>query len=131
MANANVVFDHVHLISENPEATANWYSDKLGGEIVGSGEVRGAPSIQVSFKGATIIVRGQRPGEEVAEKPGLEWGTDHFGFQIDGDFDGFCSELKNKGVTFTMDPVDFTPTVRIAFIKDPDGALIELLQRKG
>lgn len=127
---STIVFDHVHLISEDPRSAAEWYADKLGGRIMGSAEFRGAPQVIVSFEGATIIVRGQRTGEEAAEKPGLEWGTDHFGFSVKGDFDGFCDDLKKNGVTFTLDPVDFTPTVRIAFIDAPDNVSIELLQRK-
>ena len=131
MSDANVVFDHVHLISKDPQSTAEWYVEKLGGKVVGKSEVRGAPQIIVSFKGATIIVRGQRTGEDVGEKGELQWGTDHFGFSLAGDFDGFCGALKKKGVKFTIDPVDFGPTVRIAFIEAPDGVSIELLQRKG
>jgi catechol 2,3-dioxygenase-like lactoylglutathione lyase family enzyme len=131
MRNANMVFDHVHLVSKDPKSTADWYAEKLEGKVVNRSEVRGAPSIVVAFKGATIIIRGQRTGEQVKEKNGIEWGTDHFGFRVDGDFDGFCGELKKNGVKFTVDPVDFSPTVRIAFIEAPDGVSIELLQRKG
>ncbi|MEE9435406.1 MAG: VOC family protein [Candidatus Adiutricales bacterium] len=130
MPDDNIVFDHVHLISEDPRSAAEWYADKLGGRIIGSAEIRGAPQVIVAFEGATIIVRGQRTGEEAAGKPGLQWGTDHFGFSVKGDFDGFCDDLKKNGVTFTLDPVDFTPTVRIAFIEAPDNVSIELLQRK-
>jgi catechol 2,3-dioxygenase-like lactoylglutathione lyase family enzyme len=131
MTDASIVFDHVHLISEDPQSTASWYADKLGGKIVSSNEVRGAPQVLVAFEGATIIVRGQRPGEQSGRKQGLQWGTDHFAFHVHGDFDGFCAELKKNGVTFTIDPVDFSPSVRIAFIEAPDGVSIELLQRKG
>ena len=130
MSEASIVFDHVHLISQDPQSTAEWYVENLGGKIVGKSEFRGASQSIVAFKGATIIVRGQRTGEEVNDKSGLEWGTDHFGFSVKGDFDGFCGNLKKNGVKFTMDPVDFTPTVRIAFIEAPDGVSIELLQRK-
>lgn len=130
MPDDNIVFDHVHLISEDPRSAAEWYADKLGGRIIGSAEFRGAPQVIVAFEGATVIVRGQRTGEEAAAKPGLEWGTDHFGFSVKGDFDGFCDDLKKNGVTFNLDPVDFTPTVRIAFIDAPDNVSIELLQRK-
>jgi hypothetical protein len=80
---------------------------------------------------ATVIIRGQRPEEKVADKTGFEFGTDHFGFRIEGDFDGFCGGLKKSGVKFTVDPMDFTPSLRIAFIEAPDGVSIELLQRKG
>jgi lactoylglutathione lyase len=131
MSNTNMVFDHVHLVSKDPKSTAAWYAEKLGGKVVNSSEVRGVPQIVVAFKGATIIIRGQRTGEQVMEKNGIQWGTDHFGFRIDGDFDGFCGELKKNGVKFTVDPVDFSPTVRIAFIEAPDGVSIELVQRKG
>ena len=130
MTDNSVVFHHVHLISEDPESAASWYVDRLGAKKIGSNEVLGAPQAIVAFEGATIIIRGQRPGEQVESKQNLQWGTDHFGLQIGGDFDGFCDGLKKKGVPFTMDPTDFTPTVRIAFIEAPDGVSIEILQSK-
>ncbi len=130
MRDANIVFDHVHLISEDPQSVASWYVDKLGGKIIATHEIRGAPQVVVAFDGATMIVRGQRTGEQPGRKHGLQWGTDHFGFHVHGDFDGFCDDLRKKGVRFTVDPVDFTPNVRIAFIEAPDGVVIELLQRK-
>ena len=130
MANASVGFDHVHLVSEDPKNTADWYADKLGGEIVRSGEVKGAPQVYVSFGGFIVIVRGQRPAEKANAKPGLEWGIDHFGVRVKGDFDGFCSDLKRKGVKFSLEPTDFNPTTRIAFINAPDGVSVELLNRK-
>jgi catechol 2,3-dioxygenase-like lactoylglutathione lyase family enzyme len=130
MANASLSFDHVHLVAKDPKSTASWYVEKLGGEIVRSVEVKGAPQVYVSIAGALVIVRGQRPGESVAGKPGLEWGVDHFGLRVKGDFDGFCSGLRSKGVTFSLEPVDFNPSTRIAFINAPDGVSIELLNRK-
>jgi len=126
----SIVFDHVHVISENPQSAASWYADMLGGKIVASVETRGAPQYVVAFKGATIIVRGQRPGERMGRRSGLQWGTDHFGFHVSGDFDGFCDELRKKGVIFTVEPVDFSASLRLAFIEAPDGMIVELLQRK-
>lgn len=131
MSDKKMVFDHVHLVSKDPEETAGWYVDKLGGKITESSEVGGAPQIYVDFTGATLIVRGQRTGEQANDKKGLTWGTDHFGFHVDGDFDGFCDALKSKGVVFTRGPEDFGTTLRLAFIEAPDGVSIELLQRKG
>jgi catechol 2,3-dioxygenase-like lactoylglutathione lyase family enzyme len=131
MTDASIAFDHVHLISQDPQSAASWYAEMLGGKIIASQEVRGAPQFVVAFGGATILIRGQRPGEQPESKGKLQWGTDHFGFQVQGDFDGYCDALKRKGARFTLDPVDFGPKVRIAFIEAPDGAVIELLQRKG
>jgi catechol 2,3-dioxygenase-like lactoylglutathione lyase family enzyme len=93
-------------------------------------DVLGAPQIYVSFGDAIVIIRGQRPAEEAADRPGLQWGVDHFGMRVRGDFDAFCAELRGKGVEFSMEPTDFNPTTRIAFINAPDGVSVELLNRK-
>jgi lactoylglutathione lyase len=130
MDNPSIAFDHVHIISEDPESAAAWYVEKLEGKIIRSQAVRGALQVVVAFGDTTIILRGRRPGEEVVTKQGMAWGTDHFGFRVEGDFNGFCDDLKEKGVTFSLDPVDFSPNVRIAFIDAPDEVSIELLQRK-
>jgi catechol 2,3-dioxygenase-like lactoylglutathione lyase family enzyme len=130
MPDANLSFDHVHLVAKDPHATAQWYVDKLGGQVWKSADLRGAPQVYVSLAGALVIVRGQRPGESVAGKPGPEWGVDHFGLRVQGDFDAFCAGLKAKQVAFSLEPTDFNPTTRIAFIKAPDAVAIELLSRK-
>ena len=130
MPNASLAFDHVHLVSKDPHAAASWYVDKLGGKVIRSSDIRGAPQIYVSLGDATVIVRGQRPAELAAEKPSLQWGIDHFGVRVKGDFDGFCAGLRSQGVAFSLEPTDFNPTTRIAFIQAPDGVSIELLNRK-
>ena len=129
MSNASLAFDHVHLVSKDPDATANWYVDKLGGKVIRSGDVQGAPQIYVSLGNAMVIVRGQRPAELAAEKAGLQWGVDHFGMRVKGDFDGYCAGLRSEGVAFSKEPTDINPTTRIAFIQAPDGVSIELLTR--
>ena len=119
------------MLSKNPQATANWYVDKLGADIVRSGEVRGAPQFYVAIGGGSmVIVRGERPGETAGDKSGSEWGVDHFGVRIQGDFDAFCAGLKAKGVVFSVEPKDNNPTTRLAFINAPDGVSVELLSRK-
>ncbi|WP_449411880.1 hypothetical protein [Methylobacterium komagatae] len=37
--------------------------------------------------------------------------------------------MKGKGVSFRTDIIARSPTLRIAFLDGPDGAVIELLQR--
>lgn len=32
MSDVNVTFDHVHIMSEDPESAAAWYANILGGE---------------------------------------------------------------------------------------------------
>lgn len=130
MTDTSISFDHIHLVSKDPHVTALWYVDTLGGTIGKSSEVHGAPQIYVSWGNATVIVRGERPAERPTDRSNLQWGIDHFGLQVKGNFDGFCAGLRGKGVRFTMDPTQANPTTRIAFIQAPDGVSVELVNRK-
>lgn len=140
MSGAQVMFDHVHIICKDPEAAAQWYADMLGGTIVRRAEVRGAPQIAVQFTGATLLIRGQRPGEQPGDKNSLQhfanfvshdqWGTDHFGFKVAGDLRDFCKAIKDKGGTFAVEPYEFTPGTCIAYLAGPDGVSIELVESK-
>ncbi len=40
-----------------------------------------------------------------------------------------CRELKNKGVEFTVPERELRPGVRIAMVKDPDGNIVEFVER--
>jgi catechol 2,3-dioxygenase-like lactoylglutathione lyase family enzyme len=66
MSNPAFKFDHVHIISKDPEASANWYAEMFGATIAANTMARGAPQIFVDLGGMTILVRGQRPGEDPA-----------------------------------------------------------------
>ena len=131
MPNPNITFDHVHMISKDPKTAAQWYVDKLGGDIVRDVAVKGAPQLYVEIGGgAMLIVRGERPGESTDDKNKLEWGVDHFGVRVKGDFMAFCNGLKAKGVAFSVEPTEFNPSTQLAFINAPDGVSVELLNRK-
>jgi catechol 2,3-dioxygenase-like lactoylglutathione lyase family enzyme len=137
MSNISFAFDHVHLVSNDPQTTVRWYVDKFGGKVIRDMFMYGAPQISVVLGAAMLIVRGQRPAELAAEKPGLQWGVDHFGLDVQGDFDACCAALRSKGVVFTrmdptfapLDPAEPRLTIRVAMIEAPDGVKIELLQR--
>src|SRR5205814_6282312 len=95
MSNPAFRFDHVHIISDNPRASAEWYVEMFGATIAADTIARGAPQIFVELGGVTILIRGKRPGEApVATRPIRpfadfsshdSWGTDHFGFMYQGD----------------------------------------------
>ncbi len=133
-------FDHIHLISEDPKATAAWYEEILGGEIVADYELRGAPQINVRVGGMQVIIRGRRPGESpVSTRPMQdfadysshdEWGTDHFGYTYHGDLDAFCEEIRGKGATLAVEPWEFSPGSLICYVAAPDGVSIELVQAR-
>jgi len=132
-------FDHIHLISRHPKAAADWYVEMFGGKIAAVQEnLRGAPQLDVRISGMTIVIRGQRPGEQpTVPKPmhafdGYSshdgWGTDHFGFTYRGDLRAFCTELKAKGVRMAVEPWEFKPGMVLCYVAAPDGVSIELIQ---
>ncbi len=102
-------FDHIHIISQSPKDSANWYVQMLGADIVADTVARGAPQIFIEIGGKTIIIRGQRPGEAPTAARLIQqyadysshnaWGTDHFGFLYHGDLRAFCDDLRAKGVS--------------------------------
>lgn len=57
----------------------------------------------------------------------LQIGLRHVGFKC-RDTDATTARLKAADVPFTLDPLDATGGVRIAFFKDPDGTLLEVVQ---
>ena len=62
MSNPAFKFDHIHIISENPRASANWYVEMFGATTAADTVARGAPQIFVDLGGMTILIRGRRSG---------------------------------------------------------------------
>jgi catechol 2,3-dioxygenase-like lactoylglutathione lyase family enzyme len=123
-----LTWDHVHLRSPNPEATAKWFESMLGGEVIRSMQ-EGKPRIDVKLGGANVFIAPVTAGDGVNAPPTTPYqGLDHFGLTCTG-IDAIAAELKAKGVKFTKEPTTVRPGVRICFIRGPEGISIELLDR--
>ena len=119
-----VTWDHVHLRTPDPEATAAWLRDVLGGEII-----RNPGRIDVQLGGAKVFIAPVTPGDGVNAPPVTPYqGLDHFGLAVK-DIDAVAAEIKAKGVELTKEPTTIRPGVRICFIRGPQGISIELLER--
>ena len=119
-----VTWDHVHLRSPDPEATAAWLADILGGEII-----RGPGRIDVKLGGANVFIAPVAAGDGVNTPPVTPYqGLDHFGLLVSG-IDAVVAELKAKGAEFSREPTTVRPGVRVAFLRAPQGVSIELLDR--
>lgn len=121
-------WEHIHLKSPDPEATATWYQDMLGAEIIRTPMADGTTRIDLNLGGQAVFVAAVDPSK-VGSPPTMPYlGMDHFGMTVP-DIDAAVAELKTKGVTFTMDPKTIRPGVRIAFLTAPQNVSIELIQR--
>jgi catechol 2,3-dioxygenase-like lactoylglutathione lyase family enzyme len=138
MSNPAFKFDHVHIISDDPEAAASWYVEMFGAEVTANTMARGAPQIFVALGGMTILIRGRRPGEAPAAASPIRHfadfsshdahGIDHFGFLYQGDLTAFCEELRAKGVSFPVALKRGVGGSLLCYVAAPDGVSIELMQ---
>ena len=126
---AKFTYDHIHLRSPDPEATARWYERIFGAEVLRSVQ-QGKPRIDLKLGGANIFIAPVAAGDGVNPPPTTPYqGLDHFGLTVSG-IDSIAAELKAKGAVFTKEPTTIRPGVRVCFIQGPEGVSIELLERK-
>lgn len=55
-------------------------------------------------------------------------GLTHIGFEVD-DFHPLIEKLKTRGVEFLGEPVEFRPSVWVAYFYGPDGEVCEIRQQ--
>jgi lactoylglutathione lyase len=116
-------YHHAHLISPDPEKTADFYAKLFGAQ---KGPVRktssGAAAVSLDLNGSSILVGGSR-----LQPP--KYGLDHFGLVTD-DINAAVKELKAAGVNFQMEITEVRPGMKIAFFYAPENVLIELTEDK-
>ncbi len=122
-------YDHVHLRSPDPDATARYYERMFGAEVIKSIQSDGRPRVDMKLGGVMMFIAKVEPDAALAQKPeGSYLGLDHMGLRVKN-IDTVVAELKAKGAEFTVEPKTIRPGVRIAFLKGPQNVLIELLDR--
>lgn len=132
MAAENALKDVTIHVRDRAQALA-FYRDLLGFRLVEEGETaRGAGASTLVFD----VGNGHRlrlhaygdAAQPTAWQPNdLHVGYRHLGFVVQNT-DATTARLKAADVPFTLDPLDATGGVRIAFFKDPDGTLLEVVE---
>ena len=121
-------WDHIHLRSPDPEATAAWYERMLDAQVIRTMQ-QGKPRIDLKIGGNNVFLAPVTAGDGVNPPPATPYqGLDHFGLTVSG-IDAIVADLKAKGVEFTKEPHTPRPGIRICFIRGPEGISIELLDR--
>ncbi len=113
---------------EDMDESIKFYREIMGLEIYNQFNPR--PGLNITFmkgEGESIIelienVENPKNVEEVPLKPGLI----AVGMEVE-DMKKTVEKLKSKGAKFTMEPIQ-TPVEILAFIEDPNGVRIALIQ---
>lgn len=122
-------FNHIHIYSRNPMATAQYYERMFGAKIIESVQSDGKPRIDLDMNGVSVFLLRIAPDDEMPDSPAVpHLGLDHFGFTVD-DLDKAAAELKRKGAVFTVEPNTIRPGVRIAYVQGPENVRVELVER--
>jgi len=119
-------WNHAGIKSANLELSLHFYCDILGLRKL---EVLTVLDRQFYFVGndtISIELEEAGPGDTQADMR-TRSGLYHLAFTV-SDLEGIAASLQEKGVPFVLPPSQFRPDRKIAFITDPDGVLIQLIQ---
>jgi lactoylglutathione lyase len=128
-------YDHVHLRSADPDPIARFFENMFGAEVhrgtyppgtLYPGQLR----VTMRLGGQTVLIAPPHPTEETAAAPRFPYyGLEHIGLTVD-DVDAAVEELRSKGAEIALGPVTRQPGTRLAFIRGPEGVMVELVQRR-
>lgn len=113
-------FHHVHLSVPDPPRVLGWYEEAFGGERAKlKGRIEG-----LRYGGVWLLAAKSAEGAKPSPSTGraiynIAWTVPSV--------DDAVAVLRAKGLKVTVEPRSL-PTVRYAFVEDPEGILIEFIQ---
>jgi lactoylglutathione lyase len=127
-------YDHVHLRSPDPEAAARFFETMFGAEVVRGTYAAGTffpgqPRVYVKLGGQTVLIAPPHHDEPTGAEPRFPYfGLEHIGLTVD-DIDAAVADLRAKGADIAIGPMDYSDGTRLAFIRGPEGVMVEIVQR--
>ena len=123
-------FHDVNLISSDPVKTSKWYIDFLGADLTHEEKKHGAINIRLQIGNLNLFIRGLRENEEFSPTQKLlQEGIHHIGLMVD-DIKEIMKKTTENGATEIEEIHTGVTGNWVAFIRTPEGVLIEFLQKK-
>ena len=121
--------NHIHLKAPDPKATAQWYVDMFGAQVVGEAEGMGAAkTVRMDLGGTRINITSAPAGETILEGSAQpHFGLEHFGLSTN-DIDTAMDMLEKKGTEVLLPITQSGSGNRISYVKGPDNVRIDLVQ---
>jgi catechol 2,3-dioxygenase-like lactoylglutathione lyase family enzyme len=117
------------ILVSDVKASLEFYQDILGLEYVGETPVWFGTMQRLRF--GTSDFKLVQPNTIPPKGPGgleSQLGFRYVTFVIE-DLTGLCKELQSKGIEFFLPQKEIRPGVSIAMVKDPDGNIVEFVER--
>lgn len=128
------MFIHTSIRIRNPEKSIGFYTKHLGMQVMSRREIS-QNDAEVIFlqdperKGATLELTYYRKQENFLQPDYDDRLFDHLAFEVK-DMDATIAAMREEGITITDEPFRLgLGGSTLAFVEDPDGTLIELIQR--
>jgi lactoylglutathione lyase len=127
-------FLHTSIRTSNLERSIDFYSRLLGLKFLSRREIK-STNAEIAFlqdaegKGSKLELTYYRDQTRFSQPDYKERIFDHLGFEV-SDLNKTIDVLRKENVVITDEPFELNEHTTIAFVEDPDGTLIELIQRK-
>jgi uncharacterized protein len=113
-------FSWYELMTPDPVAAQSFYADLFGWQMRDQEMPMGTYTV--------IAVNGKEVGGLMAPPPGSEGIPPHWGLYITvDDVDASLAKAQSLGATVLMPPMDVADVGRLATIRDPQGAVLNLI----
>ena len=129
------MFVHTSIRTSNMDRSIDFYTRLMGFKLLGRREIP-QNNAEIAFlqdpegKGSKLELTFYRKQKKFIQAEYEDRVFDHIAFEIK-DMKKTITLLKKNNVTITDEPYQLSPGGSyIAFIEDPDGTLIELIERK-
>ena len=123
--------NHVHIRSENPRTSAEWYEKFFGAKILSEKEVMPRTvTVSLDAGGSTRLNISSQPDGSSRKTTPAELnvlGLEHFGFQTD-DIQSDIENFEASGIPIVLNTTVIQGGTKLAYIEGPDKVLIELVQ---
>jgi len=119
-------WDHCGIRAADLERSLRFYTDVLGLELLEVVTVLDQPFYFVGNDTVRIEIEQANPAQ-IAAATGPAAGLYHLAFEVD-DLEGAAARLRDAGAQFLLPPSQFREDRKIAFILDPDGVAVQLIQ---
>jgi catechol 2,3-dioxygenase-like lactoylglutathione lyase family enzyme len=117
------------IVVSDIKASLNFYQDILGLEFVGITPVWFGTMHRLRFGTSDFkLIDPKTPPPRGLVGLENQLGYRYVTFVIKN-ITQVCSLLKNKGIEFTLPETEIRPGMRIAMVKDPDGNIVEFVER--
>ena len=112
------------------KASLNFYQNILGLEFVGITPVWFGTMHRLRFGNSDFkLIEPKTPPPKGAIGLEAQLGFRYVTFLVKN-LAELCAELKGKGIEFTIEEKEVRPGIRIAMVKDPDGNIVEFVERR-